>query len=60
MDKIIIDKDDYQQLVNEESIIDTLLQCSTFEKYFPDVASKMLEIKRGVYGAIQDAGIDIP
>lgn len=54
---IEIKKEDYDALQSEESTIDTLLQCGLFQKYFPDIADKMLEAKRGVYSAIENATI---
>lgn len=50
-----IKKEDYDTLESEESIIDSLLQGSYFRQYFPEIADKMLEIKKDVYTQIQDA-----
>jgi hypothetical protein len=54
---IEIKKEDYAALQAEESTIDTLLQCGLFQTYFPDIADKMLEAKRGVYSAIENATV---
>lgn len=50
-----IKKEDYDALFSEECMIDSLLQCGLFNEYFPEIAKKMLEIKRDVHSQIQDA-----